>query len=145
MSSPGRVLAIDPGKVRVGVALSDEDRVLATPRKVLEGSDRLRLVTELAELCREEGVTHVLIGLPRHMNGDLGGSAAKILDLAQRLADATKLEVELCDERLTTVEATRKAREAGGSRGAKGAKRTPIDDAAAAVMLQAWLDGRARR
>ena len=133
----GRVLAIDPGKARVGVAISDEDRVLASPRRVLEGSDRKRLVMELVRMCREEEVTHVLIGLPRHMTGEVGAAAGKIYELAQAIADATGLEVELCDERLTTVEATRRAREAGSAR---GSKRTPIDDAAAAVLLQAWLD-----
>ena len=138
----GRVLAVDPGKARVGVALSDELRILASPLCVLDGSDRLRLVARLKELVRENDVKRVLVGLPLHMSGEAGGSATRARDLAQRIADATGLEVELVDERLTTVEATRKSREAG--RGKKAAARSapPIDDKAACVLLQSWLDRR---
>ena len=136
----GRVLAVDPGKARVGVALSDELRILASPLGVLDGSDRLRLVARVKQLVLENEVKRVLVGLPLHMSGEAGGSATRAQDLAQRIADATGLEVELVDERLTTVEATRKSREAPGKRSKKAA--APIDDKAACVLLQSWLDRR---
>jgi putative holliday junction resolvase len=104
----GRVLAIDPGTVRAGLALSDEERVLATPRATLDATDRLRLIAGIVELCRDEDVRRIVMGLPRHMTGELAAKAPAVLDLAKRLADATGLEVELVDERLTTVEAERR-------------------------------------
>lgn len=136
----GRVLAVDPGKARVGIALSDELRILASPLCVLDGSDRLRLVARLKQLVVENQVKRVLVGLPLHMSGEAGASATKARDLAQRIADATGLDVELVDERLSTVEATRKSREAPGKRSKKAA--APIDDKAACVLLQSWLDRR---
>jgi putative holliday junction resolvase len=139
----GRVLAIDPGTVRAGLALSDEDRVLATPRATVDATDRLRLVATIVELCREEGVRRIVMGLPRHMTGELAAKAPAVLDLAKRVADATGLEVELVDERLTTVEAGRKlAADLGKTRGRSNKRKssTGIDAAAAAVLLQSWLD-----
>lgn len=125
--------------MRVGLALSDELRLIARPLAVLDGSDRLRLVHEIARVCREEQVTRVLVGLPLHMSGEVGASARGATELAQRVADATGLEVELVDERLTTVEAERLR---GRSRqGGRGRKPAPVDDLAAAVLLQSWLDG----
>ncbi len=137
---PGRVLAIDDGKARVGLALSDETRVLATPHAVLPGQDRKRLVREIASLCERYEVKRVLVGLPLHMSGEAGKGAGRARELAQAVADATGLEVELVDERWSTVEAERKRRVAHeGSRRSSVA----IDAAAAAVVLQAWLDARA--
>jgi putative Holliday junction resolvase len=137
-------LAIDPGTVRAGLALSDEDRVLATPRATVDATDRLRLVATIVELCRDEAVRRIVMGLPRHMTGELAAKAPAVLDLAKRVADATGLEVELVDERLTTVEASRKlAADVGKTRGRSNKRKgssTGIDAAAAAVLLQSWLD-----
>lgn len=133
------MLAIDSGKVRAGLAMSDELRVIASPYRVLDAVDRMRLVAEIAAICTAESVTHVLVGLPLHLTGEMGSSARRAVDLAQRIADRTNLDVELVDERLTTVEARalvpRKKRSKGGAPAV-------IDDAAAAVLLQSWLDGR---
>jgi putative Holliday junction resolvase len=138
----GRVIAVDFGRARVGLALSDELRMIARPLAVLDGADRLRLVHEIARVCRAEGVTRVLVGLPLHMTGEVGASARAATDLAQRVADATLLEVEMVDERLTTVEAERLRGPAGRPRGGgRGKRPAPVDDVAAAVLLQAWLDG----
>lgn len=137
----GRVLAVDFGRARVGLALSDELRVLATPHAVLDGSDRLRVVHEIARRCKEQGVIRVLVGLPLHMTGEVGSSARAAMDLAQKIADATGLDVEMVDERLTTVEAVQLRAGSGAKRKARA---RPIDDVAAAVLLQGWLDGQAR-
>lgn len=135
----GRVLAIDSGKVRAGLALSDELRVIASPYRVLDASDRMRLVAEIAAICSAESVTHVLVGLPLHLTGEVGSSARRAVELAQRIADRTQLDVELVDERFTTVEARAIV---GRKKRGKGGAPPVIDDAAAAVLLQSWLDGR---
>lgn len=134
----GRVLALDPGRVRVGVALSDEDRVLASPRDALDGSDFKRLVALVAELCREEEVVRVLVGLPLDMSGEAGPPARKAQALARAIEEATGIPVELVDERLSTVAAHRRLDDAGRKKGK--ARAQAIDGAAAALMLQAWLD-----
>lgn len=140
----GRVLALDPGKVRVGVAMSDELGILASPLAVLDGRDRARLVASVRELVREHEVVRIVIGLPVHMSGEASAGSARAIELAQKLADATRLEVEMVDERLSSVEATRKLR-AGAKRPRRGhphVAASPIDDKAACVILQAWLDAR---
>lgn len=131
--APRPVIALDPGKVRVGVALSDELGMLAHPRPAFDGRDRKKLLAAIAALAREERAGRVLVGLPLDMRGTAGPAAKKAISFARAVADATGLEVELVDERLTTVEAARRLGEAGSDR-------TRIDAAAATVLLQAWLD-----
>jgi putative Holliday junction resolvase len=128
------VIALDAGKVRVGVAVSDELGVLAHPRPHLDASDRKALLRAITLLAREERASRILVGLPLDMKGTTGPAVKKATAFAQAVADATGLEVELVDERLTTVEAAHRMREVGEAR------RDRIDSAAAAVVLQAWLD-----
>nr|QDA77068.1 Holliday junction resolvase [Jahnella sp. MSr9139] len=135
----GRVAAIDLGKARVGVALSDELGVCAHPRPPLDGRNRRALLEALTALVREEGVTRFLVGVPLELDGREGPAARKALGFAQALADATRVEVELIDERLSTVEASRRLREGG----VDARRQKPrVDGAAAAVLLQSWLDSR---
>lgn len=136
----GRVLALDPGRVRVGVALSDEDGVLASPRPALDGSDQKRLVASVARLCREEEVRQILVGLPLDLSGEAGPPARRAEALASQLREATSLPVQLIDERLSTVAAHRRLDDAGRKRGK--ARSQAVDGAAAALLLQAWLDSR---
>jgi len=135
----GRAAAIDLGKARVGVAVADELGLFAHPRPLIDGRDRKALLAALAALAREEGIQRFLVGLPLEMNGAEGPAARRAASFAQALADATGVEVELVDERLSTVEASRRLRE-GGVDARRGKPR--VDGAAAAVILQAWLDGR---
>jgi putative Holliday junction resolvase len=137
---PRRVLALDPGKVRVGVAISDELGVLASPRPALDGRDQRRMMESIRAICADEEVGRLLVGLPLEMSGARGPAARKALAFAKRVADATGLEVELVDERLSTVEAARRLDEAGRRR--DPSRSTVIDGAAACVLLQAWLEGR---
>jgi putative Holliday junction resolvase len=132
-----RVAAIDLGKVRVGVALSDELGLLAHPRPALAGGNQKRLLAELARLARDEKIERFLVGLPLNRRGGEGREALRARKFAQALADATGRQVELVDERMSTVEATRRLREVGIS-AKKG--RSLVDGVAAAVLLQAWLD-----
>jgi len=136
----GRVAALDFGKARVGVAVADELGLLAHPRPALDARNKKALLSALAELAKEEELSRFLVGLPLSMSGAMGAMGEKALRFAEELANATGVEVEMVDERLTTVEATRRLRE-GGVRAREGKKL--VDGAAAAVLLQSWLDRRA--
>jgi putative Holliday junction resolvase len=132
-----RVCAVDLGKARVGVAVSDELGALAHPRPALDGTNRNALLAALKALADEEDVERFVLGLPIEMSGGHGASAERAQRFAEALASASGREVELFDERLTTIEAGRRLSEAGKR---KKDRRGAIDSAAAAVLLQAWLD-----
>jgi len=137
-----RVAGVDLGKVRVGLAVSDELGMMAHPRPPLAGGDQKKLLAELVQVAREEKIDRFVLGLPVSRGGEDGREARRARKFAQALADAAGREVELVDERLSTVEATRRLREGGVS--AKRA-RSRVDGASAAVLLQAWLDRRRAR
>lgn len=136
----GRVLGVDVGTVRVGLALSDPTGTLASPletlRRAKDGSDLDRLVS----LVVEHEVTEVVVGEPRHLSGASGASAVDAGNYAQELADRiADVPVHMIDERLTTVTAASRLREGGiDSR----RSRPVIDQAAAVVILQQYLDSR---
>jgi putative holliday junction resolvase len=132
-----RVAALDLGKARVGVAVSDELGLLAHPRPTLDGRKRRALLDELRRLADSEGVERFVVGWPVGMSGEPGVAAARAARFAQQLADATGREVELCDERLTTVQAQRQLEDGGMSR---RRTRAQIDAQAAVLILQQWLD-----
>jgi putative Holliday junction resolvase len=134
-----RVAAVDLGKVRVGLAVSDELGAMAHPRPPLPGQSPKKVFAELVRLAREENVERFLVGLPLDRQGAEGRAAERARRFAQALANQTGRNVELVDERLSTVEATRRLRE-GGVSAKKG--RALVDGVAAAVLLQAWLDQR---
>jgi putative Holliday junction resolvase len=132
-------VAVDAGSVRVGVAASDPDGVLATPLKVLRRDRRGgHDLDELAEIVAERRAVEVLVGLPRSLSGRDGPAAVTAREYAAELAArVAPIEVRLVDERMTTVEAARGLRSAGLS--AKTARRV-VDAAAAVVILQHALD-----
>jgi putative Holliday junction resolvase len=132
-----RTLAIDYGSKRIGLALSDPTGTLARPLPFLPAKADARLAREIAELARREQATLILLGLPRHMNGSLGESAAAVQAFAAVLEKTTPVRIQLVDERLSTVQAGRQLRESG--RDAR-AQRGLIDSEAAAVLLQGHLD-----
>ncbi len=141
-SSPqqnGRVAAIDLGKTRVGIALSDELGMYAHPRPPLSGKNDKRLFEALSELARNEGVERFLVGYPLSMSGQAGVAAQRAVRFCQRLADRTGVEVELVDERLTSIQAERQLSRAGATRKEVKAR---VDGEAAAIILQQWLDSR---
>jgi len=134
-----RVLAIDYGAVRIGLALSDPTGTLARPLPFLPARGDAKLAKEIVALAAKENVSRLLLGLPRHMSGESGEAALKVQAFAKVLGGATSLPIELVDERLTTVQASRQLHEAG--RKARE-QRGRIDSEAAAVLLQGWLDAR---
>jgi putative holliday junction resolvase len=136
----GRRLGIDVGSVRIGIAASDPDGILATPvetvRRDRSGAHLRRLVT----LIDDFDVVEVVVGLPRTLADRAGSAAQDAVGLADELAlRVPAIPVRLADERLTTVTAQRSLREAGIR--AKG-QRAIIDQAAAVAILQSWLDQR---
>lgn len=135
----GRTCALDLGAVRVGVAIDDELGSMAHPRGTLPGRDLGALLRELRALAEEEGVVRFVVGLPLDMKGGEGEAARGARERAQAIANATGREVELWDERLSTVQAQRSLA-ASEVRGKKAKAR--IDEAAACAILQAWLDRR---
>jgi putative Holliday junction resolvase len=143
MPSPrGRTIGLDLGGARCGVALDDELGRIAHPRPNLPAKDRKLLVESVVDFARKEGGARFVLGLPLEMSGREGRAAERVRVFAQQLADASGLDVMLWDERLTTVEASRALRAAGND--ARQQKAT-IDGAAAATILQAWLDARRAR
>jgi len=137
-----RACAIDFGKVRVGVAVADELGLLAHPRPFIDGKNRRALLESLARLADQEGISHFLVGLPRTLRGTEGIAAERARRFAGELEVKTGRSVELVDERLTTTEARARLRDQGLD---ERKIRTRVDSAAAAVLLQAWLDARPGR
>ena len=133
-----RAIALDLGTKRIGVAVSDGGGVLASPRTTVERSgDRGRDHQRLAELVAEEGAEVVVVGLPRSLDGSAGPAAVATLAEVEELAAVLGVPVLTHDERFTTVTAHDQLRAAGMS-GRR--RRTVIDQQAATVLLQSWLD-----
>src|SRR3954463_12055547 len=93
-ASAGRVVAIDLGKARVGIAVSDELGLLAHPRPFLDGKSRKPLIAALVAMVRDEGIERFLLGLPLEMTGDEGPAARRVMGFAQELANAAGVEIE---------------------------------------------------
>lgn len=132
-----KAAAIDYGKTRVGVAVSDDLGLMSHPRPALDGRNHKALLAALVALAKEEQLTRFIVGYPLEMNGDEGPSARRARKFAGDVANATGLEVELMDERWSTKEAARQLRDSG--RDARKSK-DAIDGVSAAVLLQSWLD-----
>jgi putative holliday junction resolvase len=134
-----RVLAVDPGSRRVGVAVSDPTGTIAQPLTALPAEPAASLPERLAALAREQEASELVVGLPRRMDGSLGPEAREARALAERLRSASGLSVTLVDERLTSAAAER-ALLASGARRAR--RRQLSDQVAAALILQTYLDRR---
>ncbi|BBX38882.1 Holliday junction resolvase RuvX [Mycobacterium simiae] len=137
---PGRRMGVDVGTVRIGVAASDPDGILATPVQTVRRDRSGKHLRRLAELVAELQAVEVIVGLPRTLADRTGPSALDAIEVAEALARrVAPTPVRLADERLTTVSAQRSLRAAGVR--AK-AQRAVIDQAAAVAILQSWLDQR---
>jgi putative Holliday junction resolvase len=139
-----RVLAVDPGAVRVGLALSDEGGSLATPHSTLAAGPGL--AQRIAVVAGEAGAEAVIVGLPRRLDGTEGPEAEAARALADDIAAASGLAVELWDERFTSVMAESALVSSRPRRGRRQAavRREATDRVAAAVLLQSYLDRPAR-
>ena len=133
------MLALDLGSKRIGVAVSDDARTVATPvATVARHGDRPRLHRELAELVAEWDAGLLLLGLPIALDGSIGPAAQAVLVERDELAAVVGVPVEVHDERLTTRIADRALRERGDLDAR--ARRKLVDQVAASVILQDWLD-----
>jgi putative holliday junction resolvase len=133
------VLGVDVGTVRVGIAVSDLDGLVATPLVTIPAGDDL--IARLAELARERMCKTVVVGLPRALSGRETESTSRAMQVADGLR-AVGLNVQLWDERLSSAEAERVLLAAGMSR---AKRKTERDRVAAAIILQGWLDVRRAR
>lgn len=137
-----RRLAIDPGDKRIGLACSDEDGRIATPVETVDATSRRRAVERIAEVARALDAKEIVVGLPLGLDGREGPATRKARELAGLVEDATGLRIVLFDERLTTAQAERSLREAGVR--AKD-QRKVVDQAAATLLLQSYLDAQRAR
>lgn len=136
----GRLLGIDYGDRRVGLALGDPTGTFARPYRTVESSSRL--IETLQSVIRKEEIDGIVLGLPRNMDGTLGRKAEQVLEFKKRLESEVGLAVETWDERLTTAEANRILDLAGVS---PRDRRRTVDQVAAQILLQSYLDSRAFR
>ena len=132
----GRVLGLDVGDKRIGVALSDETRLIASPYCVIQSVGWGPDSRKIADIMRETGAELIVSGLPYNMDGSLGFQAKKVQDFL-KVVEGLGFRVEWIDERLTTVSAQNALIE-GGMR--REDRRNHVDKVAAAVILQTWLD-----
>jgi putative Holliday junction resolvase len=141
------ILAIDYGRRRIGLALSDESGLTARPLGILPRTNRRHDVVRLRELCRSHAVGSIVVGWPIHLDGTPGTMAAEAARFAERLRKQLGLPVDLLDERLSSWEAEQaisaRVPRKGASLG-KSRKRKTLDDLAAAVILRDYLSRAAR-
>lgn len=137
MPESGRILGLDLGDVRIGLAISDPDRRIAVPLGTVRAGSP-RDVEAIAKLVSELGVGLVVVGHPLHMSGQAGVRAAQAEAFAETLGASLQIPVVLHDERLSTVEADRALKAAGAK---PSRRRRAVDRSAAAVILQSYLDG----
>ncbi len=137
MTRPGRLLAVDYGSVRVGLAISDPDRKFAFPLEVYTRRDREKDAIYFKDLVKEESVRELLVGLPVHTDGREGQKAAEARAFGKWLHETTGLPVIFHDERFTTVEAESALWTAGLTHKKRKERR---DKVAAQLLLQAYLE-----
>jgi len=133
-----RILGLDFGRARIGVAISDELQMLAHPLETIPAHEEP--ASRVAEIVREKQVDHVVAGIPRQMNGQIGTAATEVLEFVEKLRAILPCPVVTWDERLTTVAAHRALRDAGKK---TRHTRAYVDQVAAQMILQTYLDRRA--
>jgi putative Holliday junction resolvase len=134
-----RILALDHGTRRVGVAVSDEMYLIAQPLEYIAPEPFADFLARLKEILREKEVELILIGMPRNMDGSYGPAALKVQEFAAALKAAVTIPLKLWDERLTTTQAQKYLIEGGVRRNQRKEK---VDKTAAAILLQSYLDSR---
>ena len=132
------ILALDFGRARIGAAISDELQLLAHPLETIPADQRA--LSRIAEIVQERKVDHVVAGLPKRMDGQMGTAATEVLEFVEKLRAILPCPVVTWDERLTTAAAHRALRDAGKkTRHTRGY----VDQVAAQIILQSYLDSRA--
>ncbi len=137
-----RVLALDHGTKRIGVALSDETATLAQPLEFIPAQPPAKALDRIKEIIKQRQVGEILVGMPRNMNGTYGPAAESARQFAETLTQTLGIPVKTWDERLTSVQANRFLIQAGMRR---QQRKTKADQSAAAILLQSYLDAAALR
>ena len=132
-----RILAIDHGLKRIGIALSDELKMIAQPLEFVPAEPFADLVARLTDLVQEKEVEVILVGMPRNMNGSYGPAAVKVEEFVASLKSALPVPIKTWDERLTSAQANR-ILISGNVRRDK--RKQKVDKLAAAILLQSYLD-----
>jgi putative holliday junction resolvase len=132
-----RILALDHGTKRVGVAVSDELKLIAQPLEYIPAEPFADFLARLKQVLREKEVEMILLGLPRNMDGSYGPAALKVQEFAAALRGAVTVPVQTWDERLTSVMANRLLIQGNVRRDKRKEK---VDKMAAAILLQSYLD-----
>jgi putative holliday junction resolvase len=135
-----RILGLDHGTVRLGVALSDESNIIASPQPPIAAQPLAAALKQLAALVQEKQVSLIILGMPRNLNGTYGPAADKVKAFAEELKKSVPVPVRFWDERLTSAQANRSLIEAGTRREDRKDK---VDGMAAALLLQSYLDANA--
>ena len=135
-----RVLGIDHGTKRIGIALSDPSGTIALPLEYVLAEPFANFLSRLKELIREKQVEMILVGMPRNMDGSYGPAAAKVQEFVAVLKETIAIPIKTWDERLTSAQANRFLLQADVRRKDRKEK---VDKAAAAILLQSFLDSRA--
>ena len=136
-----RILALDHGTKRVGVAVSDELKMIAQPLEFIPAEPFAAFLDRLKEIIREKEVELIVIGLPRNMNGSYGPAALKVREFIAVLKDKIAVSIQTLDERLTSAQAQRFLIQGGVRRAERKVK---VDQTAAAILLQSYLDSLSR-
>jgi putative holliday junction resolvase len=135
-----RILALDHGSKRIGVAISDEMAIIAQPLEYIAAQPVADCLQRLKEIVDSRQVGEVLVGMPRNMNGTYGPAAEKAREFVDGLKTVLTVPVKTWDERLTSAQANRALIESGLRR---DKRRERVDQTAAAILLQSYLDSRA--
>src|SRR5688572_26258263 len=134
-----RILAIDHGTKRMGIAISDELGMIAQPLEFIPAEPLAEFLKRLKEIIDEKQVELILVGMPRNMDGSYGPAASKVQEFVATLKEAVMIPIQTLDERLTSVQAHRLLTEAEVSGRQRKGK---VDKSAAAILLQSYLDSR---
>jgi putative Holliday junction resolvase len=132
-----RILAIDHGTKRMGIAVSDEMRTIAQPLEYIAAEPIDKFFERLAEIIADKQVSLIVVGVPRNMDGTYGPAAVKVQEFVTALKEAVTIPIKSWDERLTSVQANRYLIEADVRRSKRKEK---VDKTAAAILLQSYLD-----
>ena len=134
-----RILAIDHGTKRMGIALSDETRTIAQPLEFILAEPFADFLARLKQLITEKQVDQILVGMPRNMDGSYGPAALKVQEFVAVLKETIAIPIKTWDERLTSAQANRMLIQAEVRR---DKRKQRVDAAAAAILLQSYLDSR---
>jgi len=134
-----RLLALDHGTKRIGVAVSDPMKVIAQPLEYILAEPFADFLTRLKEILRDQEVEMILIGMPRNMDGSYGPAALKVQEFVAALKGAVTVPIQTWDERLTSAQANRFLIQSNVRRDKRKQK---VDQTAAAILLQSYLDSR---